>query len=195
MDVLVPTQRASTGDDALLRLAARGDLGAFDALISSRLDRCFRIAWSILGNDADAADATQEAVVRAWRELPRLREPAAFDGWLNRIVNTTALMAHRHRRRLREVPVAPMHRDDEAEPRDAYVTGTRSEVDSLADADAIARAFARLRPADRAILAMHHVDERPVAEIAAMLDVPVGTAKWRLHNARRALERAMEAEA
>ena len=59
----------------------------------------------------------------------------------------------------------------------------------------IARAFDRLRPKDRMILVLHHVEERPVAEIARSLGIPVGTAKWRLHAARAALEKAMEAEA
>ena len=59
----------------------------------------------------------------------------------------------------------------------------------------MARAFSRLRAAERAILVLHHVDERPVAEIARALGIPIGTAKWRLHAARKALERAMEAEA
>ena len=73
---------------------------------TARIDRCYRLAWSILANDADAADATQDALVSAWRQLPRLRDPAAFDGWLNRIVANAALMARRHRVRLREVSVA-----------------------------------------------------------------------------------------
>ena len=57
------------------------------------------------------------------------------------------------------------------------------------------RAFDRLRPQERIILVLHHVEERPVAEIARSLGIPVGTAKWRLHAARNALEKAMEAEA
>jgi RNA polymerase sigma-70 factor (ECF subfamily) len=61
--------------------------------------------------------------------------------------------------------------------------------------DAIVRAFDRLRPAERVILVLHHVEERPVAEIARSLGIPVGTAKWRLHAARSALEKALEAEA
>ena len=73
--------------------------------------------------------------------------------------------------------------------------GDRTEIDDVAEKDAIGRAFDRLRPEERAILALHHVDERPVAEIARTLGIPTGTAKWRLHAARRALERAMEAEA
>jgi RNA polymerase sigma-70 factor (ECF subfamily) len=68
-------------------------------------------------------------------------------------------------------------------------------MDEMVDDDAIGRAFDRLRPQDRIILALHHVEERPVAEIARSLGIPIGTAKWRLHAARRALAKAMEAEA
>jgi RNA polymerase sigma-70 factor, ECF subfamily len=196
--ILAAAERsAGAADDALVERAARGDVRAFDALVVGRLDRCYRLAWSILANDADAADATQEAFVTAWRQLPRLRDAAAFDGWLNRIVANAALMARRHRRRLREVRVAPaVAGADASEPWDRlYETGRPSDIDAVAEGDAIGRAFGRLRPEDRAILALHHVDERPVAEIARTLGIPVGTAKWRLHAARKALERAMEAEA
>ena len=98
---------ATSADEALVRRARRGDAAAFEVLVDTRIDRCYRIAWSILSNDADAADATQDALVAAWRQLPRLRDPAAFDGWLNRIVANAALMARRHRVRLREVSVRP----------------------------------------------------------------------------------------
>jgi RNA polymerase sigma-70 factor (ECF subfamily) len=198
MGILAAAERsAGASDDALVERAARGDVRAFDALIVGRLDRCYRLAWSILVNDADAADATQEAFVIAWRQLPRLRDAAAFDGWLNRIVANAALMARRHKRRLREVRVAPAAAGaDASEPWDRlYETGRPSDIDAVAEGDAIGRAFERLRPEDRAILALHHVEERPVAEIARTLGIPVGTAKWRLHAARKALERAMEAEA
>ena len=184
-------------DEALVRRAREGDAAAFDHLVTTRIDRCYRLAWSILLNDQDAADATQEAFVAAWRQLPRLRDPAAFDGWLNRVVANAARMARRHRVRLREVSVvAPSSGDvsptmNEPIP-DAFA---RSAIDDVSDMDAIARAFERLRPEQRAILTLHHVDERPVAEIARSLGIPTGTAKWRLHAARRALERAMEAEA
>jgi RNA polymerase sigma-70 factor (ECF subfamily) len=68
-------------------------------------------------------------------------------------------------------------------------------MDQMVESDAIGRAFERLRPQDRVILVLHHVEERPVAEIARSLGIPVGTAKWRLHAARGALQKAMEAEA
>lgn len=198
METLASRQPAAVSlDDALVRRARLGDGAAFERLVVTRIDRCYRLAWSILANDADAADATQDAFVAAWRQLPRLRDPAAFDGWLNRIVANAARMARRHRVRLREVAVAS------SSPDDGPATGNepapdrhaRTEVDAVADTDAIARAFDRLRADERAILGLHHVDERPLAEIARMLGIPVGTAKSRLHSARRALERAMEVEA
>ena len=195
MDLAATRDGTSGAEEALLRLAARGDVGAFDALIAGRVDRCYRIAWSILGNEADAADASQEAFVIAWRELPRLRDHAAFDGWLNRIVANAALMSHRKRKRRREVQVAPTAGDDSTLLEPAYATRAPSEIDAVADNDALVRAFASLRPQERAILTLHHVDERPVAEIARTLGIPEGTAKWRLHSARQALERAMEVEA
>ena len=195
MNALARVARSAiSADDALVRRARAGDAAAFEVLVASRIDRCYRLAWSVLLNDADAADATQEALVAAWRELPRLREPAAFDGWLNRIVASAARMSRRHRGRLREVSVTPANEHDAPPPSESADPLARSAIDDFADSDAIARAFDRLRPQERLILALHHVEDRPVAEIARSFGIPVGTAKWRLHAARRALERAMEAE-
>jgi RNA polymerase sigma-70 factor (ECF subfamily) len=174
--------------------ARAGDAGAFESLVATRVDRCYRLAWTILGNAEDAADATQDGFVAAWRQLPRLRDVAAFDGWLNRIVANAARMSRRHRVRLREVPVEQEPADEGARFTPAGDRGP-SESDRVVANDAIARAFDRLRAPERLILVLHHVEERPVAEIARSLGIPVGTAKWRLHAARAALERALEAEA
>jgi RNA polymerase sigma-70 factor, ECF subfamily len=194
--VTTAANAAMSADDALVRRARTGDAAAFEMLVDTRIDRCYRLAWSILSNDADAADSTQDALVSAWRQLPRLRDSAAFDGWLNRIVANAALMARRHRVRLREVSVRPADSGVETllsePPQDLHA---RTQMDEMVDNDAIGRAFDRLQPKDRMILVLHHVEERPVAEIARSLGIPVGTAKWRLHAARNALEKAMEAEA
>jgi RNA polymerase sigma-70 factor (ECF subfamily) len=197
MSALTRAATATTSDDdALVRRARTGDAAAFGVLVDTRIDRCYRLAWSILSNDADAADATQDALLAAWRQLPRLRDPAAFDGWLNRIVANAALMARRHRLRLREVSVSPIHPGDMPhEPEPPPDLRARTALDDVVDSDAIGRGFDRMRPQDRMILVLHHVEERPVAEIARSLGIPVGTVKSRLHAARNALEKAMEAEA
>jgi RNA polymerase sigma-70 factor (ECF subfamily) len=194
--VTTVTNLVTSADDALVRRARSGDAAAFGVLVDTRIDRCYRLAWSILANDADAADATQDALVSAWRQLPRLRDPGVFDGWLNRIVANAALMARRHRGRLREVSVRPADPGAESsQPEPPQDLHARTQMDKMVDNDAIGRAFDRLRPKDRMILVLHHVEERPLAEIARSLGIPVGTAKWRLHAARGALEKAMEAEA
>jgi RNA polymerase sigma-70 factor (ECF subfamily) len=189
------TTAATSADDVLVRRARTGDAAAFAVLVDTRIDRCYRLAWSILSNDADAADATQDALLAAWRQLPRLRDAAAFDGWLNRIVANAALMARRHRLRLREVSVSPVHPGDLPHgPEPPPDLRARTAFDDVVDNDAIGRGFDRMRPQDRMILVLHHVEERPVAEIARSLGIPVGTVKSRLHAARIALEKAMEAE-
>jgi RNA polymerase sigma-70 factor (ECF subfamily) len=191
------TERIGASDaDELVRLAALGDAGAFDLLLTTRLDRCYRLAYSILGNEADAADATQEAVVAAWRQLPRLRDRRSFDAWLNRIVANSARMSRRHRVRLRETPVDLTAGEDEASSGAGHPDPAAGrQIESIAAVDAIGRAFDRLREQDRLFLVLHHVEERPLAEIARTMGIAVGTVKWRLHQARNALERALEAEA
>ena len=186
---------STTADEMLVRRARSGDSAAFGYLVDARIDRCYRLAWSILSNDADAADATQDALLAAWRQLPRLRDDSAFDGWLNRIVANAALMARRHRLRLREVPVVPVQPGDmPPEPEPPPDLRARTVFDDVVENDAIGRAFDRMRPQDRMILVLHHVEERPLAEIARSLGIPVGTAKSRLHAARSALEKALEDE-
>jgi RNA polymerase sigma-70 factor, ECF subfamily len=190
MAVIDATVAPESTDLALVVRARNGDAQAFERLIEPRFRRLGRLALSITGNQADADDAIQIGCLSAWRELPRLREPARFDVWLWRIVVNSCRNVLRGRRRLTVHEIAV--------PDDAFSEGTMATTpapgDALSGDDAIQRAFARLDHDKRAILVLHHVDERSIAEIAGILGIPEGTVKWRLHAARRALERALEAE-
>lgn len=179
-------------DGALVERAAGGDREAFDLLIGSRLDRLYRLAYSITRSELDARDATQDACVLAWRELPRLRDRDSLDAWLSQIVVNAArgVVRRTSRTRVRELSI-----DEEtasglprAEP------SVPAEADSFADSNAIQRAFERLDGRTRALLVLHYVEGSPLAEIAKASGSPLGTIKWRLSNARKALERALEAE-
>ena len=178
-------------DDGLVKLAAAGDADAFDALLRPRLDRLFRLAVAITRSEADARDATQDACVLAWRELPRLRDRGRFDPWLSQIVVNSCRMLLRRNRRgtIREISMDdPLRPVTHEEPTDA------AEVDQLGETEAIQAAFERLDPAVRSLLVLHYVEGRPLGDIAKVLGSPVGTIKWRLSNARAALEKALKVE-
>ena len=182
-------------DGELVERAASGDRAAFDLLLRPRLDRLYRLAYSITRHDSDARDATQDACVLAWRELPRLRERDKFDAWLSQILVNAArgVVRRTGRVRVRELSVDP-DPDAAADFPARREPAVAAETDTFADGDAIRRAFGRLDGTTRALLVLHYVEGRPLAEIAADTGSPLGTVKWRLSNARRALERALEAE-
>jgi RNA polymerase sigma-70 factor, ECF subfamily len=179
-------------DVALLDRAASGDAVAFDGVIGPRLDRLFRMAVAITRSESNARDAVQEACVSAWRELPRLRDRDRFDSWLAQIlVNACRMQLRRQRRRtVREIAV-----DESSESPAAHAGfATREHGDQVAEAELIRRAFGRLDADVRTLLVLHYQEEMPLAEIARVTGSPVGTVKWRLSNARKALERALEVE-
>ena len=177
------------GHEALVELARSGDADAFDRLVATRVDAAFRTARAILRDDADASDATQEAFFQIWRDLPRLRDLTKFDAWAGRI------LLNRCRTLLRRRPSSARQVRLDADYAAEALGASRSRMaEELVEADAIRRAFARLSDRQRELLAFHHVGGRSVADLAAMTGAPVGTTKWRLHDARQALERALEAE-
>lgn len=179
-------------DGALLERAASGDRDAFDLLIRPRLDRLYRMAVSITRSETDARDATQDACVLAWRELPRLRDRDKFDAWLSQILVNAARGVVRKTGRVRVRELSTEADADGGNPR--AEPSVAAETDSFADSNAIQRAFGRLDGTTRALLTLHYVEGTPLAEIARATGSPVGTVKWRLSNARRALEKALEAE-
>ena len=181
------------GELVLVERARDGDRHAFDRLVAARLPQTFRLAKAITGHAGDAEDVTQEAFLQAWRNLPRLREPAKFDAWFGRILVNEARMALRRRGRVMTVSVDAFDVRD-GDTRDFVPGALDPSIDAIAQGDALQRAIDRLTVDQRTILALHHLEERPVAEIASIFDIPVGTAKWRLHEARAALERAMETQ-
>jgi RNA polymerase sigma-70 factor, ECF subfamily len=174
---------AAAGDDALVARACRGEAEAFSALVAKRLPDMLRLARSILRNEADARDATQEAFVSAWVNLPRLRDESRFDAWLNTVLANRCRDVLRRRGRVREIDL------------DAADLWQVDPAPAAVQRASVLAAFDRLSIPDRQILAMHHLEDRPLDQVAHRLGIPVGTAKSRLHAARKALARAMETQA
>jgi RNA polymerase sigma-70 factor (ECF subfamily) len=168
----------------LVEAARRGDHEAFESLATSAGDRLYAVARLILRSSDLAEDAVQEALVRAWQQLPSLRDPDRFDAWLYRlVVNACADQARQSRRWSLQVRPLVVERS------------ISDDTGAVADRDQLARAFTRLKPEQRAVVVLHHHRGFSAAEIAEILGIPEGTARSRLHYATEAMRAALEADA
>ena len=165
-------------DRELLVRARAGDREAFDLVVAANAESTYRTALAVLGNDADANDAAQDAFVSAWRGLKGLRDLDRFDAWLGRILVNQCRSALRRRGRVREVAA------------DESLESPSARSDDF-DFD---EAFGRLTIDQRTILVLHHLHGYGVREIADWLGIPSGTVKWRLNRARNALQKELDAQ-
>lgn len=157
----------------LVERAGRGDRDAFSVLARAAAARLDAAARLILRDHELARDAVQEALIRAWRDLPGLRDPERFDAWLHRlIVNAAIDEARRRRRRVIEVSLTPID-----------VQSTRDEIGLLVDRDELDRVLGELTPEHRALVVLHYYLGTPLPEAAASLGISLGAAKSRLHRA------------
>jgi RNA polymerase sigma-70 factor (ECF subfamily) len=167
----------------LVERARSGDREAFGVLAGGAVDRLYAVARLLLRDTELAEDATQDALVRAWRDLPSLRDVERFDAWLYRLIVRSCTDIGRHRRRWRaEITIVAT---EPAEP---------DRSSELADRDQIERGLRRLSEAQQMILVLHFYVGLSPSETADALEIPVGTAKSRLHYAIDALRAAVAAD-
>lgn len=156
---------------------------AFTALIGPRLDRAYGLAWHFLGRATDAEDACQEALLAAWSAWPRLRDPARFDAWFDRILVNKCI---EHLRRQARRPQSYLPDEPDVADRDALA--------GLVEKDAIGRGLGRLSPEHRAVLVLRFWADLSTDAIAERLGVPGGTVRSRLHYALGALRAELDSE-
>ena len=172
-------------DTELVIRAQKGDEEAFASLAVAAGDRLHAVAHRILRDVDLAEDATQQALLNVWRDLPQLRDPARFDAWSYRLLvracYTEARRTHRWAPNLRLLPV-----EDAASMDDSNL---------VVDRDQLERGFRRLSIDHRAVVVLHHYLDMPLDEVAETLGVPVGTVRSRLHHAMRGLRAALDADA
>ena len=181
-DGLLPAADELSGRARLVRAAAGGDQDAFERLVRPAGDRLLGIARKILRDPDAAEDALQQAVIQAWRDLPRLRDPERFDAWLSKLLVSACYREARQTRRfaarVEHLSAEPLSDDD---------------AEALADRERIEHAFRILSPTHRAVVVLHHYAGLPLAEVAEITGVAPGTVRSRLHYALRALRAALEA--
>jgi len=168
----------------LVERAVAGDHDAFSELARASISKLYAVARLILRDGTRAEDATQEALVAAWRDVAGLRDPDRFEAWLHRVlVRECYRMAKRERRRV-EV-------ENQVQP----LTSTPDPSQQQALRDELERGFERLPVEQRTVLVLHHYLGYSFPEIASALGVPVGTAKSRVHRATAAMRAALLADA
>jgi RNA polymerase sigma-70 factor (ECF subfamily) len=174
-------------DAELITAAMAGDRAAMDALLRSHHDRVYAVCRRITGNDADAADATQEALIAIVRGLGRFDGRSAFSTWVYRIATNASLDELRRRKR------RPMAIVDDPVAHELPDHDGGDRIDGLGDRMAIDAAL-RLVPEDfRVPLVMRDVCDLDYAEIAETLDIPIGTVKSRIARGRGALAQILRA--
>jgi len=172
-------------DTDLVRLAQNGDKGAFTSLAAAMADRFLAASHRILRDISLAEDATQQALLSIWRDLPQLRDPARFEAWSYRLLVRACYAEGRKERRwapnLRVIPADESIADN--------------DLSSVVDRDQLERGFRRLSLDHRTVVVLHQYLDLPLDQVADAIGVPVGTAASRLHYAMRGLRAALDADA
>jgi RNA polymerase sigma-70 factor (ECF subfamily) len=173
-------------DADLVRRAQRGDEKAFEELVERHQRFAFNVAYRVLGERREAEDITQEAFLRAWRALPGFRGEARFTTWLYRIVRNLCLNRLPSLRR-------ELRTGDNLEQ--LLVDKGTSPPASLQAREKLAFLHAQLPSLPRKyrlVLTMRYLEEMSYREIAAQLDLPMGTVKTHIHRARRLLTERLQ---
>jgi len=178
------TSPSSPADEpALVAAAQAGDRRALDRLLREHQPAIHAVCRRITGNDTDALDATQEALIAVVRGLPRFDGRSKFSTWVYRIATNSCLDELRRRRR-RPLVGLPEHEGTTVEVRDQRGSAVD---DRVADRLAVDRALATLPEEFRAAVVLRDICELDYAEIAEVLQIPAGTVRSRIARGRAQL--------
>jgi RNA polymerase sigma-70 factor (ECF subfamily) len=171
--------------DELVLQARAGDVDAFSALAAARLPELYRIARLIVRDQDAAADAVQEALIGAWRDLASLREVTSFDAWLRRLLVRACMRASKKDRShsIIEIPISP-----------TFMASTPDTERAIAVRDQLERGFRRLPTEQRTVVVLRHLVGLSLVETAEAMGVPIGTVQSRHNRALQGLRAALEAD-
>ena len=192
MDTELEVTKASEVD--LVRRAQAGDSAAFGSLVRSHQRRAVSLAYRLLGNAADAADVSQDAFVRAYRNLAQLDDPGRFGAWLMRVVSNLSLNYRRSRATRAAsslddaLEVGAEIRRPTTQQRLSLRTGDGDQTPTEELHESVSRALERLPDKQRLALILFSVEGLPQKEVADILECSVELVKWNVFQARNKLK-------
>jgi RNA polymerase sigma-70 factor, ECF subfamily len=170
-------------EDSLTNDGGTAAAERFLRLANGELDRAYRLAGLILADQHEAEDATQDALLRAWRSAGSLRDPAGFQAWFDRILVNVCRDRLRRRGRVRLITI------DDA----PSASAERDPFRTIFDRDEVLRAMASLDDDHRIVIVLHYWADLTLEGVAARVGWPVGTVKSRLHRALMAMRSRLDA--
>lgn len=179
---------AGTEESRLLTRAQRGDMRAFEELVRMHQQRVYAHCYRMLNNSAEAEDLTSETFLRAYQHLSSLRATPSIVFWLLRVANNLGISLIRKRGTRPEVELEAIQEQasDAPTPEDETIAEYRREM--------VRQCLQKLSPPDRTAVLMFYLEERPLEEIATVLDCGLAGAKSRVHRARHKLRELVMAE-
>jgi len=180
---------SSADDPRLVRAAQKGDMGAFEELVARHRDKIYARALSMMRNEEEAIDLSQEAWVKAWQRLKQFQGEASFGTWMTRIVINLCLDQLRKQKRQRTESIEEMDEETGGVERQMPIV-TVNPTAGLERAELrqrIDRALGQLSYEHRTVLVLHEFEEMEYKEIAKAMECSIGTVMSRLFYARRKL--------
>ena len=188
-----PSIPAHLTDEDLVQRTLAGDVTAFDTLVLRYRRKLTAIAWRFFSDQADAEDMAQEAFVRAFTNLEKLRPGVPFQNWLYRVtINLCLDRVRKERRRPQQLEPDLSQPEEEWLERQLYREEADPEprfVNHLIAQQLIGRVLERIAPKDRLVLHLLYCEGRSVAEVATTLGWTKTNVKVRAFRARRALRK------
>ena len=180
---------SSSDDQALVRAAQQGDMGAFEELVGRHRDKIYARAYSMMRNEEEAIDLSQEAWVKGWQRLAQFQGDSSFGTWMTRIVINLCLDQLRKQKRQRTESIEEMNEESGGVERQMPII-TANPTAGLERAELrqrIDRALGQLSHEHRTVLVLHEFEELEYKEIAKVMGCSIGTVMSRLFYARRKL--------
>jgi RNA polymerase sigma-70 factor (ECF subfamily) len=178
---------SSADDKSLVQAAQKGDMGAFEELVARHRDKIYARAYSMMRNEEEAIDLSQEAWVKAWQRLKQFQGESSFGTWMTRIVINLCLDQLRRHKRTRAESIEAMDEESGGVERHMPVV-TVNPTERLERAELrqrIDEALGQLSHAHRTALVLHEFEGMEYKEIAKTMECSIGTVMSRLFYARR----------